>query len=262
MDDSKVTGDPQFAMTPLTFLESDAPSGARATYTALASFAARGRDGAHPSQEAIAKRAGLGLRMVQKWLVWLDENGWIVRTVITDRKGRTLGTEYDLSPAWGVRAGANGGSPPGGELDRPSGANGSSPNQTSEQTTKDQTNKNSDSEIEAVFLYWVESLSKWHGNTSRLRLTKPRRDAIRARLRDGYSLDDLRRAVDGVVGSKWHRDNGHTDLTLILRPQKIDSHILRAQSADQHEAESSANRADRLRHLADVAQMVKTERSR
>jgi uncharacterized phage protein (TIGR02220 family) len=59
-------------------------------------------------------------------------------------------------------------------------------------------------QIREVFAYWQTKLDK-----PRSRLTDRRRDAIRARLSDGYTVDDIKLAIDGIHKSKWH--NGDND---------------------------------------------------
>lgn len=51
----------------------------------------------------------------------------------------------------------------------------------------------------------------------RAQLTKDRRTKILARLREGYSVADLKAAVDGCTRSEFHMDNGHSDLATILK---------------------------------------------
>jgi hypothetical protein len=66
-----------------------------------------------------------------------------------------------------------------------------------------------------VFTYWQRVLGR---ETSRL--TKARREKIRARLNAGATVDQMKRAIDGCAGSEFHRAGGHTDLTLILRSEE------------------------------------------
>lgn len=63
-----------------------------------------------------------------------------------------------------------------------------------------------------VFEFWRTTF----GRNGNVRFTPERRRAVKARLKD-YSVDDLKRAVLGCAGSQFHRDGGHTDLTLICR---------------------------------------------
>lgn len=40
---------------------------------------------------------------------------------------------------------------------------------------------------------------------------------VAERLFEGYSVDDLKRAIDGNAASAWHNENGYTSLELIVR---------------------------------------------
>jgi hypothetical protein len=68
-----------------------------------------------------------------------------------------------------------------------------------------------------VFGYWQRTLSK-----SKAKFTPERRAKVRARLREGYTVEQIKRAIDGVASSPFHRgENTHhreyTDLTLICQ---------------------------------------------
>lgn len=68
-----------------------------------------------------------------------------------------------------------------------------------------------------IFRYWQAVFSK-----ERATFTPERRRVIRARLREGYSPADMRRAIDGCKASDWHNgvnDGGrnYNDIMLIFR---------------------------------------------
>lgn len=72
-------------------------------------------------------------------------------------------------------------------------------------------------EISDVFAYWQEAMGKQSAS-----LTPQRRDKIRIRLRDGYTVDQLKAAVDGCRASPHNmgdNDRGRpfNDIELILR---------------------------------------------
>jgi len=46
---------------------------------------------------------------------------------------------------------------------------------------------------------------------------KKRRAHIKARLQDGYTLDDLKLAIAGVCSSVWHQNNGQVKMELAIR---------------------------------------------
>ena len=71
--------------------------------------------------------------------------------------------------------------------------------------------------VPLVFKYWQQRL-----NHPRAKLDRKRQRAIAARLKDGYSIDDLKRAIDGCRASPWHQgqnDKRRTfdDIELICR---------------------------------------------
>jgi uncharacterized phage protein (TIGR02220 family) len=49
------------------------------------------------------------------------------------------------------------------------------------------------------------------------KLTKDRHSKIQARLNEGYTVADLKAAIDGIQRSDWHMKEGQTRLTTILR---------------------------------------------
>jgi hypothetical protein len=54
-------------------------------------------------------------------------------------------------------------------------------------------------------------------NPNRAKVTPKRLRMIGARLREGYTPDDLYRAVAGLCYSEWHRENGHDRIELAVR---------------------------------------------
>jgi hypothetical protein len=71
--------------------------------------------------------------------------------------------------------------------------------------------------VERVFAHWQRTMNK-----PRAKLDAKRRAAIAARLKDGYTLDDLLAAVDGCKASAWHqgkneRQRVFNDVSLICR---------------------------------------------
>lgn len=71
--------------------------------------------------------------------------------------------------------------------------------------------------VRAVFAYWQTALKK-----PGAKLDGKRRKAIAARLADGYTVEELQRAIDGCRRSLWHqganeRGRRYVDLELICR---------------------------------------------
>ncbi len=75
--------------------------------------------------------------------------------------------------------------------------------------------------VEDIYAHWKIARSK-----PRARLTENRRVKIRARLREGFSVDDLIRAIDGVAFDPWPGRAQHDDLTVILRnPEQVERFV-------------------------------------
>lgn len=86
-------------------------------------------------------------------------------------------------------------------------------------------------DVRAVFTYWQKTL-----NHERAQLDAKRTKAIKARLKDGYSVADLCLAVDGCAKSPYHMGQNdsravYSDIELICRDgPKVDSFIKKAES--------------------------------
>jgi hypothetical protein len=71
---------------------------------------------------------------------------------------------------------------------------------------------------------WLGDYREVTGN-AHVKGSESARKAFNARRRDGYTLDDLKRATRGCHGDEYLRDHGHAIPTTILRPSKIDRYI-------------------------------------
>ena len=76
-------------------------------------------------------------------------------------------------------------------------------------------------EVAAVFTYWRERREEvlGVGDGPVARMTDKRAGKIRARLKEGYTVEQLKQAVDGLLGSAWHVQRGFTDLELACRDE-------------------------------------------
>ena len=71
------------------------------------------------------------------------------------------------------------------------------------------------SDVDAVFGHWVIERSQLTGcKPSTLKPTSGRRSKIQARLREGYSVDDLKLAVDGMFATPFNIEKHYTDVTV------------------------------------------------
>ena len=76
--------------------------------------------------------------------------------------------------------------------------------------------------INIVFLFWKETFNK----SSRTILKGVRETKIKARLKEGYTVDEIKQAILNVSSSQHHIDGGHTDIELICRDQShLDKYI-------------------------------------
>jgi len=67
--------------------------------------------------------------------------------------------------------------------------------------------------VAEVLEHWASKLYP----TRKPKFDRNRKGKVRARLAEGWSVEDLKRAVDGCASSKWHVDGGHKDIELICR---------------------------------------------
>lgn len=73
--------------------------------------------------------------------------------------------------------------------------------------------------INEIFEFWKTTFAK----TDKVILTEKRKSKIQARLKEGYSVQDIRVAIVNCSKSKYHIDQGYTDIELICRePEKLD----------------------------------------
>jgi hypothetical protein len=92
--------------------------------------------------------------------------------------------------------------------------------------TKEKKKRISESAVLRIFGYWEEKRAETLGIERRvpMKATDKRLGKIRARMGEGYGEDDLKRAVDGCMGSDFNVKGGHVDIELICRDQ---SHVER-----------------------------------
>ncbi len=97
--------------------------------------------------------------------------------------------------------------------------------------------ENFKNEIQEVFEFWKVTFNK----NNRTVLDNPRKSKIQARLKEGYTVEDIKTAIVGCSKSQFHIEGNHTDLTLICRDATKLDHFLAmsnpAQVATQPQAE-------------------------
>ena len=77
-------------------------------------------------------------------------------------------------------------------------------------------------QVAEVFTYWRERREEvlGVGDGPVARMTDKRAGKIRARLKEGYTVEQLKQAVDGLLGSAWHMQRGFNDLEMACRDQE------------------------------------------
>lgn len=68
--------------------------------------------------------------------------------------------------------------------------------------------------VNNIFRYWLRVTGR---DSKRYKLDEKRRKAVITRLRENRDESEIYKAIDGVMLSTWHRENGVTDLEFICR---------------------------------------------
>jgi len=77
-------------------------------------------------------------------------------------------------------------------------------------------------QVSELFDYWCSVFNK----NSATKLSTKRKQRIEQRLKEGYTVDQLKCAILGCSNSDYHIENGYTDIELICRePEKVDRFI-------------------------------------
>ena len=96
-----------------------------------------------------------------------------------------------------------------------------------------------------LFRYWIQATGR---NENQLKLSRERRSRVRARLRDGYSVEQIKRAIDGYAASSWHNGDNpagkrYDTFDLIVRSgEKIEQGIEFANAATQRQQPATNGR--------------------
>jgi len=85
-----------------------------------------------------------------------------------------------------------------------------------------------------VFEYWLTGWQRHVEGTRPPVLDDKRRGKIRARIAEGYTVDDLKRAIDGMWASEWHQEHKQWDIELVCRDAKhVDRFLAEAPKASK-----------------------------
>lgn len=127
---------------------------------------------------------------------------------------------------------------------------------TNSDAEKPQTNTENTAEINSeittdinnVFSFWKSVFNK----TDRTKIEGKRFKSIKARLSEGYSVDEIKTAISNVSKSQWHIDNGQTDIELICRNQiNLDKYLALKPFSQQSNYQQPQNTFNKLGELAD-----------
>lgn len=112
--------------------------------------------------------------------------------------------------------------------------------------------------VRRVFEHWQKRMTK-----PRAKLTEGRKRAIRSRMKDGYTLDQMKGAIDACCASEFHmgendRNTAYNDLTVILRSgEKLEQFLAMGDRQGPGTTESPAVRR-LLRESADAMEQGDT----
>lgn len=203
------------------FEHSEATLGARLVLLALADYAHDDGSKAFPSVDTLATHARLSRRGVQAALRKLEEEEHIEATGKT-KYGTTIYTIRGVvaSPRADVDRGGEV-HDQGGEVRAQNRSSASPDPLKSHQGATINPPASPDGEDSSslsvltreVFDYWKTSM----GLNGNARLTADRRQKVVARLKEKITVEEIKRAIDGVAASDFHRKNNHDDLELICR---------------------------------------------
>lgn len=86
-----------------------------------------------------------------------------------------------------------------------------------------------DPTVREIFDYWADERASAIGKTSTvpMKMTTKRRSKIKARLAEGYSAEQLKRAIDGCCSNPHNVEGGYLDIELICRDQQHVEQYLR-----------------------------------
>ena len=190
-------------------------------------------DYAYPSVPTLAKKTGLSPRTVQRCLRSLEDAKVIKRTGEHTWKPGKVTTQYCLTGAK-----TTGRQPDTPDSDDTTGATQCHPTLSNDNPAHDGPNGPSSSKpddidekqiIGSLIDYW-----KARCQHPAAKATRDRRQKVAARLREGYTPDDIRTGIDGAAIGAYVNDAGKRfdDIELICRSgSKLESFMERAKAA-------------------------------
>ncbi len=86
--------------------------------------------------------------------------------------------------------------------------------------------------VREIFDHWLACWKRVVGGSNPPKLSDPRRAKIRARLTEGYTVEQVKTAIDAMWGSAFHVENRHYDIDLVCRSStKLDAFLAKTESA-------------------------------
>jgi hypothetical protein len=230
---------------------SEATGTDRLVLIALADYANDDGGGAWPSVANISGKAKTKERATQYALRRLEEQGHIERSGKTPKGTnvyRVLMGGADRAPV--KLSGVQGGAPVGVQPDAPQGVHEAAPKPSNSNRQKQPSRKRTGDSQKAkkprsgdpfqplegdpVDAAVVSLFNRWHAGTNRTaatKLTNRRAGQIRARMREAaegcdltelearvnYAYEEISTAIQGMIFSDWHRQNGHQEFDQMFR---------------------------------------------
>ena len=239
LEHSNATGNDRLAL--IVFADHASSDGTE-TYPSADCIAYEGRMARSTAVECRKRLEAQG-RIVRTGLAWKGMPEFRVRMDAEaegpppDRRRRKGGPDPDPAGGPANRPGGSGSPGQGGP------AAGPEPSlEPSDQPSKEPSGAGAPDLVQDLFVFWRQAL----GLTEATRLTDGRRKKLQQRLKEPpvngpTRADDIRTAITFVAGSKFHRDGGHTDLTLICRsPEQVEAYLQRAAAENGKGAATSS----------------------
>ena len=168
------------------------------------------------------------IKTVLRYFFELTDGGYINETVskvIADYHSKSVKAKASADARWErereKRANESNSNANASEDDANAMRNDCESNANKEQETK---NKEQilKTNVLSVFDFWKTTYKK----TDRTILKGGRETKIKARLNEGYSVDEIKQAITNISFSQHHAEGGHTDIELICRDQShLDKYI-------------------------------------
>ena len=211
--------------------------------------------GAWPGDDVLADHMQKGVRSVQRYRSRLLEGGFLLK----EFRGPKPASYRAVSPSKA--------SPPSATLEpeslatlgdaNPKASPEASPDPApplyrSTVNTEKANTSDSESDEVRVFEYWSDRRTAvLPGPTRPPKKTAKRLSKVRARLSDGYTVEDLMLAIDGCLGNAFNVEGGFIDLELICRSdQKVTQYMQWARKNETGKKPFPEVGSDRAAHLA------------